>query len=160
MAVRWKPRGLDMHPGRRVCYKFWNEITEAKGIPPRYTYGTIRYVRAGHAMVDFEGTEPPYLPSAEIPIPYLAPDDDPDNALGFREGEGYTEWWNRHKHEYVIPSLRYTPARWEPWDYEVNARAALVERAENRFGHRSYWKRATRNWYKRNRIPLPADLEK
>lgn len=130
-----------MHPGRRVCYKFENEVTREKGIPARYTYGTIVGVWRGHATVAFEDVEPPYLPTASIPIPYLAPDDDPDNALGFRDGEGYTEWWARNR-------MKTTAELWE----ERFPRHNLVERAEARFGPRRHWKRATRNWYRENNI--------
>lgn len=147
-----------MHPGRRVCYKFENEITRKKGIPARYSYGTIRSVWQGHATVVFEDVEPPYLPSASIPIPCLAPDDDPDNPVGFR-GLSYEEWWNRHR-------TMTTDEKWEAlWANDggryhphISARAALVERAEKRFGPRAYWKRPTRNWYRRNGYPMPAHL--
>lgn len=144
MSVRYKPRGVDMRPGRRVCYKFENEVTREKGIPARYTYGTILGVHQGHARVAFEDTEPPYLPVASIPIPCLAPDDDPDNPVGYGN-LSYQEWWDKHR-------IKSTA---ELWEERFPRGPNVVERAEARFGPSAYWKRATRNWYRRNGIPLP-----
>lgn len=153
MSVRYRPRGFDAKPGRRVAYVFENEITRKKGIPPKTSYGMIMGVHNGFAWVRFDGNDW----DSTVPIPLLADESEPGAAEGVAD---WSEWYRRH------PASRVDPweAEWQEWrendayDERTNVRKALMRRAEERSGLFDYWKRPTRSWYVRNRIPMPKGM--
>jgi hypothetical protein len=149
MAVRYRKRGFDARPGRRISYVFQNEITKAKGIPPKTSYGVIRSVYNGMASVRFDGND---FDSSVPPI-YLAPEDAPGEC----DGGDFGEWLRNHP-----ARPKNTGFDWDRWreterqDPRTGVRTDLTKRAEARFGPFIYWKRPTDDWYRRNGIKRHA----
>jgi hypothetical protein len=134
MSVRYRERGFDARPGRRCSHVFANSVTEAKGIPPKVSRGTIlsTYGRQARVLMDDAPLDngKPYV-STHFAYS-LCPEDQP-------ELKGWPANWAAR------------PQTWQERDEQIRRwyrawpiNPDLLERVVARYGPRSQWPRTRR----------------